>query len=182
MCFAGRVCRFAVYKLRKFIKIIFITSLLSLSGAIFLFVELPLAISNTGFIFPITHPRLSSNYGWRKHPISGQHKKHRGIDLAAPKDARVVAVRAGTVVFSSYHGGYGNLITLEHDDGYASLYGHLNSMEVKIGEKVKAGQLIGRVGSTGNSTGPHLHFEWRRNGEALNPLDVFPEIKARPEG
>ena len=161
-----------------------------LSLGLFLFVSLiffqPISIAEIGgffsFVFPVVEPRISSKFGWRIHPIDGGKRQHKGIDLAAPRDSGVLAVKDGVVVFASSLGGYGNLITLKHGVDTVSLYGHLNRIEVEVGDSVKAGQLIGRVGSTGNSTGNHLHFEWRKDGQAIDPLEVFPHLSSHASG
>ena len=88
----------------------------------------------------------------------------------------------GQVVFAGTYGGYGKLVTVEHDGGYASLYAHLAEINVETGQKIPAGTLIGRVGSSGDSTGPHLHFEWRRSGQAIDPLKVFPSLAESSDG
>ncbi len=133
-------------------------------------------------IFPLMAPTLSSGFGKRFHPIRKFSTQHQGVDLAAPENAHVRAIIAGKVVFAGVHKGYGKLITIEHEHGYASLYGHLSEIKVTLGQTVSAGTLIGRVGSTGMSTGPHLHFEWRKDGLAMDPLMVFPSLAANTEG
>lgn len=137
---------------------------------------------NTTIVFPLLAPRMTSDFGTRKHPIFRRSKHHSGIDLAAPENSHVRAIAQGIVVFAGEHGGYGKLITIAHEDGFVSLYGHLNEMKVGVGKRVRAGDIIGRVGSTGWSTGDHLHFEWRKDGEALDPLEVFPYLAQEAEG
>lgn len=134
------------------------------------------------FVFPIVAPRFSSNYGYRKHPILKTRRHHSGVDMAAPQNAHVRAALAGTVVFADVHGGYGKLVTILHENGYSTLYGHLNEILVNPGDKVTAGSLIGRLGSTGRSTGPHLHFEIHLNGKPLDPVKVFPSLGADAKG
>ena len=133
-------------------------------------------------VFPIMAPRLSSGYGKRTHPIYHSTRHHKGVDLAAPENAHVRAIATGTVVFADEYGGYGKLVTVKHKAGYSSLYGHLSEIRVNPGERIKAGDIVGRVGSTGNVTGPHLHFEWRHQGEPIDPLTVFPALAAEAEG
>ncbi|MCB1174380.1 MAG: M23 family metallopeptidase [Leptospiraceae bacterium] len=117
--------------------------------------------------------RISSSFGYRQDPLQHQRTFHGGLDLAAPTGTAVYATRAGTVVRAEANRhGYGNLIVLKHEYGYTSWYGHLQSWQVRIGQKVQAGQLIGRVGSTGKSTGPHLHFEIRKAGVRQNPAGL----------
>jgi len=107
---------------------------------------------------------VTSNYGWRHDPIDGGIRHHNGVDIAVPTGTRVRAIAAGRVVESGSHGGYGNLVSLEHGDGTLSLYGHNSQLEVRVGDQVEAGQTIALSGSTGRSTGPHLHFELWKNG------------------
>jgi len=113
---------------------------------------------------------ITSPYGMRKHPITGTVKMHTGVDIGAPQGSPVVSVKDGSVVFAGDMGGYGNAIMIEHGD-CRTLYGHLSRIYVKAGEKVKAGQKIGAVGSTGLSTGPHLHFEVRIGNDRTQYLD-----------
>ena len=119
---------------------------------------------NIQLLFPISIPAaISSMFGWRVHPISGDARFHSGTDLAAPMGTPVLAAYAGQVVLADLLGGYGLTVALEHNKGTAqTLYAHLSEIFVQSGEVVKQGDVIGRVGSTGNSTGPHLHFEFRQ--------------------
>lgn len=133
-------------------------------------------------VFPIVAPKLSSKYGKRIHPIRKFSRLHQGVDLAAPENAHVRAVAAGRVVFADRYAGFGKLVTIEHVDGYTSLYAHLSEIKVHIGETVSAGAIIGRVGSSGEATGPHLHFEWRVKGKAVDPLKVFPSLSELADG
>jgi len=117
---------------------------------------------------------LSSNFGWRKHPISGDRHFHTGVDFVAAEGTPVIATRSGQVEIASYQGGYGVMVQLNHDDSPSkSRYAHLSTTHVKPGEWVEQGTVIGQVGSTGYSSGPHLHFEWRiyKNGRwvAVDP-------------
>jgi murein DD-endopeptidase MepM/ murein hydrolase activator NlpD len=113
---------------------------------------------------------VTSDFGWRTHPILGVRKFHQGIDVSAPSGARIVAVAAGTVLFSGDRGGYGNVVMIDHGDGLVTVYAHQSSIAVSEGKRVTRGQTVGRVGSTGLSTGPHLHFEARVNGSARDPM------------
>ena len=133
-------------------------------------------------VFPVIAPRLSSQFGKRIHPIRKFSRFHQGVDLAAPESSHVRAVLPGRVVFAGPHAGYGNLVTIDHGKGYASLYAHLSQIKVQIGTDVPAGALIGRVGSTGETTGPHLHFEWRKDGKSIDPLKVFPSLADVSDG
>ena len=113
---------------------------------------------------------ISSPFGYRWHPISGQWKMHYGIDMAAPQGTPIYATRTGVVTVAAYQeGGAGYYVKLNHGDGYTSIYMHMTHYIVKVGEYVTAGQIIGYVGSTGGSTGPHLHFGIAYNGEYQDP-------------
>jgi len=117
--------------------------------------------------------RLTSNYGVRIDPVDGSHKHHAGLDLAAPKGDPIHAAEDGVVVFSGIKGGYGNTVMVKHDNTYTSLYGHASELKVKEGQKVQKGDVIALVGSTGKSTGPHLHFEIRKEGKAVDPKKII---------
>ncbi|MEN6316058.1 MAG: peptidoglycan DD-metalloendopeptidase family protein [Clostridiaceae bacterium] len=118
------------------------------------------------------YTEITSRYGMRKHPILRKYKMHTGIDIGAPKNSSIVAANKGTVIMAQYDksGGYGRMVVIDHGDGITTLYAHCNSLLVKVGAEVKQGQVIAKVGSTGLSTGYHLHFEVRKNGETQNPL------------
>jgi len=125
----------------------------------------------TAFLSPIKNPRTTSGFGSRKNPFNSRRMEfHKGIDMGCPSGTKIHASRSGTVVFTGYEGGYGNLVIIEHEFGYRSYYGHLSRKVVKVGQVVKPGQVIALSGNTGRSTGPHLHFEIRKNGRALNPM------------
>jgi len=119
--------------------------------------------------------RLSSNFGTRVDPKTKKSNSfHSGIDFAAPQGTPVYAAESGTIIRAEFNrNGYGNLIVIQHSENLTTYYGHLHKISVKVGEKVNRRQLIGEVGSTGNSTGPHLHFEVRRGGVALNPNEFI---------
>lgn len=112
---------------------------------------------------------VTSPYGWRVHPITGRWTLHTGIDFGAPSGRHIHACRGGTVVRANWYGGYGNAIIIDHGGGMQTLYGHQSGFAVGHGQRVSAGQHIGYVGSTGNSTGPHLHFEVYINGRTVDP-------------
>jgi murein DD-endopeptidase MepM/ murein hydrolase activator NlpD len=133
-------------------------------------------------VFPLLAPKLSSSYGRRNHPIFKVAKHHSGLDLAAPEQSHVRSILDGTVIYSGTLPGYGKVVSVKHSDNHISLYGHLSQISVEIGKDIVAGTVIGRVGHTGHATGPHLHFEWRKDGKPLDPLTVFPEIAADPLG
>lgn len=115
------------------------------------------------------YSRITSDYGMRNHPVLKQKRMHTGIDIGAPMGAKVVAGESGRVIMARPFGAYGNTVILEHGSNITSLYAHLSSFTVKEGDEVLRGDQIGKVGSTGLSTGPHLHFEVRENGEPVNP-------------
>lgn len=118
---------------------------------------------------PVDGARLSSGFGMRMHPILGFSRLHRGVDFAAPTGTPVLASAAGRVVRAGWGGGYGNMIDIDHGRGIVTRYAHLSRMDVRVGQQVTQGQRIGAVGSTGMSTGPHLHYEVIRNGEPIDP-------------
>lgn len=122
-----------------------------------------------GLIRPVSG-NITSGYGYRMHPILKQRKMHTGVDIAAPTGTPIHAAAGGVVVFSGRWGGYGNCVIIDHGGGLATLYGHCSSLNVSEGQKVTQGETIARVGSTGLSTGPHCHFEVRRNGSPVNPM------------
>ncbi len=105
---------------------------------------------------------ITSIFGWRVHPITGDRRFHAGIDLGAPLGTPVLAAYAGQVALANWMGGYGLAVVLQHSQTQQTLYGHLSEVFVQPGQWVEQGTVIGEVGSTGNSTGPHLHFEWRQ--------------------
>jgi murein DD-endopeptidase MepM/ murein hydrolase activator NlpD len=113
--------------------------------------------------------RKTSGFGWRSDPIHGAKKFHHGIDVGAPIGTPIRAGRAGTVLTAGPAGTYGNLVVLDHGNGVTSRYAHCSALDVVKGQVVAAGEQVGRVGSTGRSTGPHLHFEVRNNGTAVDP-------------
>lgn len=136
-------------------------------------------VSSSGFAWPLPYSGvyLSSYYGYRYHPITGEYKYHSGIDISM-SDAygkNIIATKDGMVILSSLESesgtGYGNYIIIDHGGGYTSLYGHCSELLVSRGQYVKRGQIIAKVGSTGWSTGPHLHFEIRYYGDTVDPLD-----------
>lgn len=118
---------------------------------------------------------ISSPYGYRTHPVSGKRKLHTGIDIAGGgiNGQSAVATASGTVIMAQYYGGYGNCVIIDHGGGLSTLYGHGSSILVSPGQSVKKGQPVLRVGSTGVSTGPHLHFEVRKNGSPVNPMNYL---------
>ena len=131
-----------------------------------------------GFQFPLREFRVTSLYGPRINPVTGRHGIHRGIDLAAPYGTEVFAVRRGTVISQGYDAILGNYIILAHDNNWASLYGHLSQINTVLRQEVQSGTVIGRVGSTGQSTGPHLHFEIHHYGRTRDPATVLRNFRS----
>ena len=137
--------------------------------------------SNTGssvmgsgsFIWPATSYLVTSEYGYRIHPLQGVQKFHSGIDVGAGAGTPIYAAAAGTVATATYNDSYGNYVLINHGGGNSTLYAHMSSMAVSSGAYVTQGQVIGYVGSTGWSTGPHLHYEVRLNGSTVNPLSYY---------
>ncbi|MFH1573519.1 MAG: peptidoglycan DD-metalloendopeptidase family protein [Acidobacteriota bacterium] len=140
----------------------------------------PPAVSSSGqgeVELPVFSPplqaRISSFHGQRRDPFTGQARFHKGIDLAAPEGTKVLAALAGRVVHAGREGGYGNTVVVEHPNGYCTRYAHLATLEVRPGDILQTQQLLGTVGSTGRSTGPHLHFEITRDGETMDPRSAL---------
>ena len=123
-------------------------------------------------IYPLVGP-ITSEYGWRTHPIFGGSKFHSGIDIGGDYGMEIKAARGGVVTHSGWIDGYGNTVMIDHGGGLVTLYGHNQSVAVSVGATVKQGQVVAYCGSTGNSTGPHCHFEVRLNGETVSPYDYL---------
>ncbi|MGI6703046.1 MAG: murein hydrolase activator EnvC family protein [Clostridia bacterium] len=122
------------------------------------------------FVWPAPgYNYITSDYGWRVHPIYKTRKYHAGIDIRVPWGKKIVAAGAGKVIYANTYGGYGKTVIIDHGGGITTLYAHNSSLNVKVGTVVTAGTTIALAGSTGVSTGPHLHFEVRKNGEVVNP-------------
>ena len=134
----------------------------------FLFVFFFVFLQTTCFAVEVTSP-----FGWRIHPISGVEKFHTGVELGYYKGDYVFAILPGSVVFAGPWGGYGNCVILEHTNGDHTLYGHMQTIGVMQGQTVALHEPIGLVGSTGYSTGPHLHLEWWHNGDYVDPLPLY---------
>jgi murein DD-endopeptidase MepM/ murein hydrolase activator NlpD len=123
---------------------------------------------------PINGARLSSGYGMRRHPILGYSRMHRGTDFAAPTGTPILAAGDGTIIRASRYGSYGNYVRIRHANGYETAYAHMSrfSRGLRAGGSVRQGQVIGYVGTTGRSTGPHLHYEVLRRGAQINPVNL----------
>ncbi len=136
--------------------------------------------ANTGgdevpdFRMPVQAP-LSSGFGIRRDPITHEMQFHHGVDIAAPQGTRIHAAAAGSVVFSGYQNGYGNTVVVQHQDGFETRYAHMGTLLVNAGDSIQASQVLGTVGSTGRSTGAHLHFEISRNGDQIDPKALLGE-------
>ena len=121
-----------------------------------------------GMIWPLSGP-VTSEFGWRTHPIFGTARFHSGLDIGGDYGLPIYAAASGTVIHAGWISGYGNTVIIDHGGGVTTLYGHNDSLNVGVGQTVSQGQVIAMCGSTGNSTGPHCHFEVRENGEPVSP-------------
>lgn len=119
---------------------------------------------------PLRSSRVTSGFGNRRHPISGGWRLHAGVDLAASRGTPIYATGSGTVRYAGWRGGYGLLVVVDHGDGVETRYAHMSQLGTSVGRKVRQGDMLGRVGSTGRSTGNHLHYETRVNGKPVNPV------------
>ncbi|MBX7144684.1 MAG: M23 family metallopeptidase [Oligoflexia bacterium] len=156
--------------------------LASLAASSIILLSYGVAFAVPSYVYPLMGPRVSSEYGWRNHPVFHVVKHHEGIDLAAPEGAPIRSIQAGRIVFADPYGGYGNLVVVQHAGGMTSHYGHCRSIRVRPGQLVQAGEIVGTVGSTGRVTGPHLHFEIRLRGEVENPERYLPGLALMAEG
>lgn len=129
--------------------------------------------SSGGWVRPCSYTVLTSAYGWRTHPITGKQSFHNGVDLANVTGTPIYAAKSGTVTVATYNGVYGYYVQINHGDGFSSLYGHMTHYIVSVGQSVSAGQVIGYMGSTGWSTGSHLHFTIYYNGNTVNPMNYI---------
>ncbi len=121
---------------------------------------------------PVDGARLTSSFGMRRHPILGYTKMHTGTDFGAPRGTPIYAAGDGTIIKAGWHGGYGKHVRVRHNKEYVTTYSHMSRLLVKAGQRVKQGQVIGRVGTTGRSTGPHLHYEVLQNGKFVNSANL----------
>ena len=133
------------------------------------------------------YTRISSKYGMRTHPITGVYKLHTGVDISAPLGANFIAANDGIVTKAGYNSAYGNMVIIDHGGGVSTLYAHGSEILVQVGQVVKRGESILKVGSTGYSTGPHAHFEVRLNGVVTDPMPyitngLIPGTKTEQEG
>lgn len=128
---------------------------------------------------PVEDVVMTSGFGMRDHPILKQRRAHKGVDLAAPTGTPVYATADGTIGMAQWFSSYGNYVQIEHGAGLETRYGHLSGYTVEAGQHVHKGDLIGYVGSTGRSTGPHLHYEIRVAGEAVNPIPYMLETSGQ---
>lgn len=134
----------------------------------------PVSPTDAGWAPPL--PGLpSSGFGFRTDPFTGERKFHTGVDIGAPAGTPIHAAGAGVVSYAGPRGGYGNVVIIDHPDGKQTYYAHQSRIDVTVGRQVVAGQTIGAVGSTGRSTGPHLHFEVREDGKPIDPALIFPD-------
>ena len=125
------------------------------------------------FVKPVLEYPINSRFGLRRLAGEPRARQHAGVDIAAPTGARVLASAEGVVTAAGRNGGYGNFVEILHPNGLRTFYAHMSRIETRVGTEVFAGQTIGRVGSTGYSTGPHLHFEVRRDGVQIDPQDFI---------
>lgn len=133
--------------------------------------------SESGFLWPLPgRYNLSSLFGSRKHPITGKANNHTGIDIPASSGTSILAAKSGVVTTSTYNNSYGNYVVVSHSDGTSSLYAHMVRRNCSKGDTVSQGQVIGYVGTTGSSTGNHLHFEVRVNGSRVDPINYFTDL------
>lgn len=126
--------------------------------------------SSSGWVCPLPYYKLTSPFGMRKHPILGYERMHNGVDMAAASGTPIYAAKSGKVTIAGWGGQAGNYVSINHGDGFASIYMHMTNYVVRAGQYVNAGQVIGYVGSTGLSSGPHLHFGISYNGTYVNPM------------
>jgi murein DD-endopeptidase MepM/ murein hydrolase activator NlpD len=131
--------------------------------------DLPSSGGSSGWGMPASGG-VTSGFGMRFHPVLHRTKLHTGTDFGAGYGAPIYAAKSGTVIFAGWQTAYGNMVIIDHGGGFSTLYGHASSLNVSGGQSVRRGQHIANVGSTGFSTGPHLHFEIRVNGSPVNPL------------
>lgn len=131
-------------------------------------------VSESGFIWPLSSAKtLTSLFGGRIHPLTGKPNNHTGIDVAAAGGTPIMTTKSGVVITSTYNNSYGNYVVVSHGNGQSTLYAHMRKRAAKVGDTVKQGQVIGYVGTTGSSSGNHLHYEIRLNGSRVDPLNYY---------
>lgn len=143
------------------------------------------ALEGVPQVVPASQKRITSNYGYRRDPFTGRGAMHKGIDFKGPYGSPIVAAAKGEVSFAGWKSGYGKVVEIHHDNGLMTRYAHLSRIAAKVGQEVEAGATIGGLGSTGRSTGPHLHFEVRINDRAVNPrpfLETAPDVLKEVRG
>lgn len=138
--------------------------------------------SSSSFVYPLKREYVSSWFGARADPLSRETRRHAGIDLVPAGDPSVHSIDAGIVVYAGPFGGYGNLVSIQHADGYSSHYAHLASIFIAVGDHVGRGAMVGLVGATGRTTGEHLHFEIRVRGCPLDPRLLLSGLGADAAG
>ena len=143
----------------------------------------PRAVASAAWVNPLPEGRITSSYGKRTNPFTESEETHGGVDVAASPETEVSSPTAGTVTIATTRledkPGWGTVITIDHGEGITTLFAHLGTLEVSPGDRVSPGQLIARVGSTGLSTGPHIHFEVRENGDRVDPLSYIASWKKK---
>ena len=145
-----------------------------------LYVDVARSDAEGRFGMPLRHVRITSRFSYRRwHPILHRYRPHHGIDFGARRGTPILAINEGTVVYAGWMRGYGRTVKIKHKGGYVSLYAHQSRLRVKRGEHVKKGQIIGYVGSTGRSTGPHLHLGVMKNGRWIDPMKVIGKVSLR---
>ena len=132
------------------------------------------ATNTGGWLYPLPYQcQVTDSYGYRIHPLTGKYSWHNGVDFGAAANTAILATKSGTVTTAAYSKAWGYYVVINHGDGYSSLYAHQPSLSVSVGDYVTQGQTIGYVGSTGYSTGPHLHFTIYYNGSDVNPFNYI---------
>jgi murein DD-endopeptidase MepM/ murein hydrolase activator NlpD len=131
-----------------------------------------MSVGSGNMSYPLV-AQVTSPFGWRTHPIFGVRRFHTGVDLAGPNHSTIKAADSGSVLYTGWYGGYGKVVIVSHGNGMATLYAHLSKIAANVGDNVSKGDVIGYEGTTGFSTGPHLHFETRVNGVPNNPMNYL---------
>ncbi|MEE4201176.1 peptidoglycan DD-metalloendopeptidase family protein [Erythrobacter sp.] len=143
------------------------------------------ALDGVPQVVPAADKRITSRFGFRRDPFNGKSAMHNGIDFKGARGSPIYAAARGEISFAGRRGGYGNVVEIAHGNGMTTRYAHLSRIDVKAGQSIAAGEVLGGLGSTGRSTGPHLHFEVRVNGRAVNPrpfLESAPDVLKEARG